>query len=134
MIRLSVNFPFRKKCGSDAARRVRRGYDRHDWSQGCPNAPWTAYGGQVSMSEAKVVHERRGRPMDGRHGQSCRVRDESPSEGRLFGPQGRMRLTGVVGGRRGQVFAFGTKPSREALVRLFAGSRFARPSWRLYHL
>ena len=74
----------------------------HVRGESCPRAAWTPYG----------------RPT----WTSFRVRDESPSEGRLFGPQGRMRLTGVVGGRRGQVFAFGTKPSREALVRLFAGS------------
>ena len=74
----------------------------HVRGESCPRAAWTPYG----------------RPT----WTSFRVRDESPSEGRLFGPQGRMRLTGVVGGQHGQVFAFGTKPSREALVWLFAGS------------
>ena len=51
-----------------------------------------------------------------------RVRDESPSEGRLFGPQGRMRLTGVVGGRRGQVLRSGRNCPERRLSGFFAGS------------
>ena len=47
------------------SRGVRRGHDRHDWSRGYPNAPWTAYGGQ--------------------RGQVSHVQDESRSEERLSG-------------------------------------------------
>ena len=73
------------------------------------------------MSEAKVVHGRRERPMDGRHGQVPRS-GRKPLRGAFI------RFTGANAAYWGcrwsarTGFAFGTKPSREALVRLFAGS------------
>ena len=101
-------------------RGVRRGHDRHDRSRGCPNAPWTAYGGRAQTS--------------------FHVWNESRSEGRLFGPQGRMPSIGLwavgtnephardktVHGRRRRRMAadmdkfphLGRKPSREALIQL----------------
>ena len=56
---------------------------------------------------------------------SFHVWDESPSEGRLFSSQGQMPAIGLETTYERQArtsFVFGTKPSREALVQLFAGS------------
>ena len=117
MIRLSVNFPFRKKCRSDAARRVRRGHDRHDWSRGCPNAPWTAYADKFPCPRRKLST-----------GGVDALWTKLPRSGRKPLRGAFIRSTGANAAYWGcrwsarTGFAFGTKPSREALVRLFAGS------------
>ena len=111
-------------------RGVRRGHDRHDWSQGCPNAPWTAYADKFPCPRRKLS-------TGGVDALWTADMDKFPRSGRKPLREAFIRFTGANAAYWGRRWSArtGLRSGRNRLERRLSGFSRAvgtRPSRRLY--